>query len=62
MTRSTTMTIRVPEWIVRRIDAEVHRRRMNDANSRAVSRTAVVVDAVAAALGAKPPSKPGEQL
>lgn len=50
MSKTTTMTIRVPDPVRRQIDFEIHRRRMADTKGRAVSRTAIVLEALEVAL------------
>jgi hypothetical protein len=57
MSNTTTMTIRVPKPVRRRIDIEIHRRRMADTKGRAVSRTAIVLEILENAL--KPVSDSG---
>jgi hypothetical protein len=50
MSKTITMSIRVPDPVRRRIDLEIHRRRMADTKGRAVSRTAIVLEALETAL------------
>jgi hypothetical protein len=59
MNGKTTVTLRVPNGILRKIDEERHRRTMQDAKGRTTSRTAIVLDALATSLAGKPGAAAG---
>ena len=59
MSGTTTVTIRIPNEILRKIDEERHRRTMQDAKGRTTSRTAIVLDVLATSLARMPGAAAG---
>jgi hypothetical protein len=59
MEPKTTISIRIPTALVRDIDNELMRRRLHDLKGRAVSRTAVILDAINVLLGIQPGANTG---